>query len=228
MVITVVGGIEPAKAVDQVVQALGGWENPEQPQPAELPPVKPLQSLTTQKVTIPGKSQSDIVMGVAGPQRSSPDYMAASLGNNILGQFGMMGRIGEAVREKAGLAYYASSHLSGGMGPGPWYVSMGVDPTRTEQAIELARKEIECFIREPVSEVELSDSQAQYIGRLPLSLESNVGVSLALVNLERYNLGLDYYQRYPDIVNACTLQEILDTAQRYLDPEHLGIAIAGP
>ena len=34
--------------------------------------------------------------------------------SDILGQFGMMGRIGESVREKAGLAYYASSSLDMG------------------------------------------------------------------------------------------------------------------
>jgi zinc protease len=52
-------------------------------------------------------------------------------------------------------------------------------------------------------------------------------VASALLNLERYNLGLDYYQRYPDLIRAITSTEILETAQRYLHPDHMAIATAG-
>jgi zinc protease len=62
---------------------------------------------------------------------------------------------------------------------------------------------------------------------LPLSLESNGGVASALVNLERYKLGLDYYQRYPELIRAITTDEILETARRYLNPDNLVIATAG-
>jgi zinc protease len=112
----------------------------------------------------------------------------------------MMGRIGKAVREIAGLAYYAASSLGGGEGPGPWEVSAGVDPQAIDPAIELICQEIRRFTQEPVAAEELQDSQANYIGRLPISLESNVGVASALLNLERYQLGLDFYRRYPDLV----------------------------
>jgi zinc protease len=139
-----------------------------------------------------------------------------------------MGRIGEVVREQAGLAYYAGSSLSGGPGPGPWHVSAGVDPSNIDQAIDLIRAEITRFVNEPVTADELSDSQANYIGRLPLSLESNAGVAGALINLERYALGLDYYRRYPDLIRAITRQDVLDAARHYLHPDRLGIAVAGP
>jgi zinc protease len=228
MVIVVVGAVEPGRVVESVTEVLGDWENPEQPPQPALPPLTPLNDLHVQRVTIPGKSQADIVMGVAGPPRRSPDYMAASLGNNILGQFGMMGRIGDVVREKAGLAYYASSSLSGGIGPGPWTISAGVDPANVEKVIDLIRGEIKRFVSEPVTPEELADSQAHFIGRLPLTFESNQGVAGALLNLERYNLGLDYYQRYPDLVRAVTVEDVLETARRYLHPERLGVAIAGP
>ncbi|MCK7476138.1 MAG: hypothetical protein MZV49_27590 [Rhodopseudomonas palustris] len=53
-------------------------------------------------------------------------------------------------------------------------------------------KELERFCTEPVSQSELEDSKSNYIGRLPLSLESNAGVANSILNLERFNLGLDY------------------------------------
>ena len=228
MVLALVGGIDPARAVEEVAQALGDWQNPSQPDMPALPPWTPLQGVETRRVAIPGKSQADMILGTAGPQRSAPDFLAASLGNNILGQFGLMGRIGEVVREQAGLAYYAGSSLSGGLGPGPWHVSAGVDPANIDQAIDLIRAEIARFVNEPVTTDEISDSQANYIGRLPLSLESNAGVAGALINLERYALGLDYYRRYPDLIRAITRQDVLDAARHYLHADRLGIAVAGP
>jgi zinc protease len=140
----------------------------------------------------------------------------------------MMGRIGESVREKAGLAYYAYSQLSGGMGPGPWYVSAGVDPQKVEQALELIRDEIERFSSQPVTADELADSQSNFIGRLPLSLESNSGMASAILNLERYDLGMDYYRRYPDLVRQVKAEEVLESARRYWDLEVLAVGIAGP
>lgn len=228
MVIAIVGGISPEKAVDLVHQHLGEWRNPRQPDIPQLPPLKPLSQTTRQRVVIPGKSQADIVVGAAGPPRAAPDYLAASLGNNILGQFAMMGRIGKVVRETAGLAYYAASSLSGGLGPGPWEVSAGVDPQAVEPAIDLICEQIRRFASEPVTAEELADSQANYIGRLPISLESNVGVAAALLNLERYQLGLDYYRRYPGLVRSVTPEQVLQAARHYLDPDRLAIAVAGP
>lgn len=228
MVIAIVGGIQPEKAVEMVQRTLGEWQNPQQPERVQLPPLEPLPETTSRRVVIPGKSQADVVIGAAGPARRAPDYLAASLGNNILGQFGMMGRIGQAVRENAGLAYYAASSLSGGMGPGPWDVTAGVDPQAVDPAIDLICQEIRRFAREPVTAEELADTQANYIGRLPISLESNVGIASALLSLERYQLGLDYYRRYPDLVRSVTVEQILQAASHYLDPDRLAIAVAGP
>jgi zinc protease len=228
LVIAVVGAVEPQKAIEKVAATLGDWENPQQPRSPDLPAVTPLNVTVSKHVTIAGKFQADLVMGTAGPERRSPDYLAASLGNSVLGQFGMMGRIGDAVREKAGLAYYAYSTLGGGMGPGPWYVSAGIDPGNVGQTVALVSKEIRGFTTDPVSSEELSDSQANFIGRLPLSLESNGGVAAALLNLERYQLGLDYYYRYEDLIRAITPEEVLETARRYLHPERLAVATAGP
>lgn len=228
MVISVVGAIDPDVVADKVTRLLGEWENPDQPPAPTLPPNPAPADPMNRKIDIPGKFQADVVVGVIGPQRREDDFLAAALGNNILGVFGMMGRIGESVREKAGLAYYAYSSLSGGMGPGPWYVSAGVDPQNIEQALELIRQEIERFSKNPVTEEELADSQSNFIGRLPLSLESSSGMASAILNLERYGLGFDYYRRYPDLARAVTSEEILDTARRYWDSKKLGVGIAGP
>ena len=228
MVIAVVGAVEAEFVIGEISRFLGNWINPQQRSMPTLPLVKPLKKRTRKNINLPGKSQSDIMVGVVGPERRSPDYIPASLGNSVLGQFGMMGRIGNVIREQSGLAYYAYSSLSAGIGPGTWEVSAGVNPANVEKAIELALGELQTFVEKGVSEEELRDSQANFIGRLPLSLESNGGVANALLNIERYELGLNYYQRYASMVRAVTPDQVLEAARKYLDLTKIAIATAGP
>jgi zinc protease len=139
----------------------------------------------------------------------------------------MAGRIGDVVREKSGLAYYAYSSLNAGIGPGSWEVSAGVNAGNVEKAANLIRKEINRFVVKGVTSEELADSQSNFIGRLPLSLESNAGVVNALLNIERFDLGLDYYRRYADLVRGVTPEGVLAAARKYLQPAKLAIAVAG-
>ncbi|MGC8856916.1 MAG: M16 family metallopeptidase [Anaerolineae bacterium] len=229
MVIAIVGGIEPKKAVDAVHRALGGWqaEGPGD-EPPPLPLIEPLKQTVRRHHVIPGKSQSDIVIGTLGPRRKDPEYLAAALGNSVLGQFGMMGRIGEVVREKAGLAYYAYSSLNAAVAAGSWQVNAGVNPKKVKKAIDLILVELRRFVKDGVTAEELADSQANFIGRLPLSMESNAGVAGALLNIERFDLGLDYYLRYPALVRAVTPDEVLAVAQKYIDLTRLAVVVAGP
>lgn len=227
LVIVVVGAVSAQTVFDLVEKALGDWSNPQIESLPALGKLDPPSVTLRRHLQIPGKSQSDLVMGTLGPRRGSPDYLSASLGNNILGQFGMMGRIGEVVREKAGLAYDASTSLNSWIESGSWEVSAGVNPANVEKAIELILKELKRFTNEPVSLDELQDSQANYIGRLPLSMESNAGVANAILNLERFNLGLDYYQRYPERIESITPDDVLQTARRYIHPDRLVIVSAG-
>ena len=169
-----------------------------------------------------------MIIGTLGPRRNAPEYMSASLGNSVLGQFGMMGRIGDIVREKSGLAYHASASLNSWIEAGSWEVSAGVNPTNLQRTIDLVHEELKRFTAEPVTAEELADSKANYIGRLPLSLESNGGVAGALLNIERFQLGLDYYRRYADTVSAVTPESVLETARMYIHPDKMAIISAGP
>jgi zinc protease len=227
-VIAIVGAVEPKEAVRQVKRALGGWQVEDQKEPPALPVLKPLKKKVRKHHRIAGKSQSDLIVGTNGPMRRDPEFMSASLGNNILGQFGMMGRIGDVVREKSGLAYYAYSSLSAGIGPGSWEINAGVNPKNVAKVTTLIVDELKRFVQEGVMADELADSQAHFIGRLPISLESNGGVANALLNIERHQLGLDYYQRYESLVNEVGRDDVLNTARKFIDPDKLIIAIAGP
>jgi zinc protease len=177
---------------------------------------------------MPDKSQSDIVLGLPGPRRSAPDYLEASIANTILGVFGMMGRLGQTVREEQGLAYYAYSSLQGGLGPSPWSVSTGVAPQNVEKAISSVIDEVERLLKEPIPIEELDDTKAFRTGSLPVGLETNDGLAGVITDIEFYGLGLDYLQELPDRINGMTVDTVQRAAGSYLSVDQLAIVVAGP
>lgn len=228
MTVTVVGAVKAEEAVALVERHFGDWHNPaQQPQP-ELPALQPLGGFIKRAVGLPGKAQSDILLGAPGPTRADPHFLAARLGNSIIGQFGMGGRIGHQVREKNGMAYYAGMSLNGGLGPGGWYAYAGVNPANVERAVELMLLEFKKVLTKKVTAQELDDNQAQFLGRLPLSLETNEGVASMISSMELYNLGLDYLHHYPDLIKAITRADIQEAFRAFISTENAVLAVAGP
>ena len=227
MIITLVGGIKAGDALSRVQAAFGDWSAEQQQLPVASSIERP-KSKTRSHFDMPGKTQTDLVLGVPGPFRSAADYLEASMANTILGIFGMSGRLGQNVRESQGLAYYAFSQLHGGLGPSPWYVSTGVSPDKVEVALESILHEIERIIEEPIPEDELADSQAFRTGTLPVSLETNQGLATVLTDIELYQLGLDYLQTLTEKIYSMTTETVQAAAHKYLSSEEIAIASAGP
>lgn len=227
MIVAAVGGLEPETISETTQDSLGQWQNTATKTHEGLPGFEAPKQALRDHIALEEKSQTDLIIGVLAPKTMGEDYHACSLGNNILGQFGMMGRIGESVREKAGLAYYVQSSLGAGLGPTPWQVVAGVNPDNLDKAIGLIKEELQRFVSEPVHQDELDDSRAQVIGQLPLALETNRGVAQALLSMERYQLGLDHLLTLPDKLAAVTAQDILKAAQRYWQLDNLVISSAG-
>ena len=227
MVIVLVGAVKTTEALARVEAAFDDWEGHTYDR-APLPEAPRITDVREQTVIIPGKTQSDIVLGYPGPSRTAPDFMDALVCNTILGVFGLMGRLGDNVRDEQGLAYYSFSRLGGGPGPGPWRIVAGVNPDNVERACASIVDEIRRIGEEPVAKDELADNKAFITGSLPLRLETNEGVARAILEMERYDLGLDYLQRYTGLIHAVSVERVQAVAQRWLDPDAYALAIAGP
>ncbi len=228
MIVSIVGDVRAESIVPWLEARLGDWSDCARPPRPELPPVNPLPSVQETHVAVPGKSQADLILGVAGPPRAAEDFVPAALANSILGVFGLMGRLGARLRDAQGLAYYAYSELHGGQGPGPWLVTAGVSPENVSQAVDSIREEIRRLQCEPIPADEMADNKSLTLGALPILLETNGGVSDVIIDMELYELGLDYVQRYQEQVNEVDADQIQAAARRYLDPDVYALAVAGP
>jgi len=225
-ILVVVGDVQTQVVLDLIHTHFGEWRGgvPNKSVPP-FPVVKGGQRINH---AIPGKVQADIALGVRAIPRHHPDFFAVRVANNILGQFGMMGRLGEKVREEQGLAYYSYSSVDADLHNGVWLAQAGVNPGNVEQAVNSILVEFERIATAPVTAEELSDSQAYMTGVLPLTLETNSGVASTLLTMEWFDLGLDYLERYNSLIYSVTAADVQRVAAQYLRPEQCTIVVAGP
>ena len=97
--------------------------------------------------------------------------------NNVLGQYGLGGRLGDSIRERQGMAYYALSSFDGNVGDGPLVVRAGVAPANVERTIASIDDEIGRMRQDGVTPGELADAKRYLIGSLPRQLETNGGIA---------------------------------------------------
>ena len=213
----VVGDVAPARAADaaarlrRLVGAAAGGR--------AVPPVVRASSRARVVVPMPGKAQADVAYGFTAVTRSDPSYYAASLMNNIFGQYSMGGRLGDNIRERQGMAYYVFSSLDANVAEGPLTVRAGVSAENVDRAVAAIDGEVGRLARDGATARELAESQQYLVGSMPRALETNAAIAVFLQSVEFFDLGLDYDLRLTEQLRAVTLEEVNETARRLLDPD---------
>ena len=225
--IAIVGDIDPKRAADLVERAFGAWPRgvaEDVRVPMHAGPGR------RQRHVIPmmDKAQADIAYGFAGLRRQDPQYYAALLMNNVLGQYGLGGRLGDSIRERQGMAYYAYSSLEPDVAAGLLTIRAGVAGDNVDRAVASIDAEVARMQRDGITPAELADARRYLVGSMPRLLETNDGIATFLLTAEHFALGLDFGCRLPALLEAVTLEEVNEVAAGLLRTEHASIAIAGP
>ena len=204
----VVGDVEPERTRDLVARVFGGWRKPPPP-PLALP--LPVRASARRRLVLPmmNKSQADIAYGFVAARRRDPDYYACWLMNNVFGQYSIGGRLGDSIRERQGMAYYASSALDA-------------------NAVASIDREVAAIVADGITQKELDDSRRFLVGSIPRALETNAAIANFLQIAEFFDLGLDYDARLPALLGSVTLDEANAAARRILDVDRATVVIAGP
>ena len=225
--VVIVGDVRAADAVAQVATAFEGWDTVPEPE-REVPHVSRPAARQQVIIDMPDKPQSDIAYGFTSISRLDPAYCHHWMMNNILGQFGLGGRLAENIRERQGMAYYAFSSFDPSLGPGPLVIRAGVDPANVERAIAAIDTEVGALGKDGVTERELLETRLFLIGSIPRMLETNQSIATFLQTAEFFGLGLDYDRRLPALLQAVTLEDVHAAAASVLDPARACVAVAGP
>jgi len=227
MSLAVVGDIAPERAIASAARAFAGSSGSASRE-FHVPAIPATSARRIQVVPMMNKAQADIAYGFTTILRSDPRYYAYWLMNNVLGQYSLGGRLGDSIRERQGMAYYAFSSLDANVIPGPLVIRAGVNPVNVERAVASIDAELSAMAAEGPTDKELAESQQYLIGSMPRNLETNIGIANFLQTSEFFGLGLDYDLRIPDLLRAVTRDQVHEAAQATLDPSRAAIAVAGP
>ena len=223
----VVGDVDPGRARESAARVFGGWRAPA-PEPIALPSPGPSGGRRRLVVPMMNKAQVDLAYGFVTIRRADPAYYAFWLMNHVLGQYALGGRLGQSIRERQGMAYYASSWQEANRVEGPLVIRAGVSAANVNRAVASIEAELTRLAREGVTESELDDSRRFLIGAMPRALETNASIATFLQQAEFFGLGADFDARLPDLLRAVTVDEVNAIARRTIDPERGTLVIAGP
>ena len=217
-ILSVVGDISHQEIARALNEAFRSWPKGE---PATAP-VAPSKVGTGETLRVNKElTQANIILGHEGVGRENPDYYAIQVMNYILGGGGFSSRTLDSIRNERGLAYSVYSYFSAEKGHGTFELVMQTKNETALEAIRIAKAEIRRMREELVTEQELSDAKDYLTGSFPLRFDTNRKVANFLAQVEYFQLGLDYPERYADFIKKVTREDVQHVAQKYLKPDTL-------
>ena len=217
--IVVVGDVRADVVRDEVSAALGTWQAQGAPIDLSMPP---LPEPKGGAIDIRAQASNVTVrMGEPAIGRSSADFDAFTILNEIFGGNSFDSRLFKDVRMRSGLVYSVFSGLEASRDRGVFEIGLQSSPQNVARAVSLVKSEMRRMQDEPVSQAELERVRTRIVGQTVIAEQDKSTLVSDLLNIAENDLPLDYYatlsQRYAAIGSA-TVQRM---AKTYFRPSHL-------
>ncbi len=223
------GDMDPETLLDLLEKAFGSWKN-KNPKAPEVEEPKELDRPIREALHYPS-NQVHVFLGHLGIKRVDPDFYKLLVMDHVLGTGpGFTSRISRKLRDEQGLAYAVGASItrSAGSERGMFSAYIGTSPGQEKQAIDGFLKEIKAIRREAPSRKEMADVKAYLTGSFVWALERNANLARFLIRTERFQLGEDYVQRYPELIKAVTAKDVRQVAEEHLHPDRAVLLRLGP
>jgi len=223
-----VAGDVKAKDIEQkLAAALAGWPGAQGADTA-LPPgtFHPEEKTAIYLVDRPGSAQTLLTFTNLGIKRTDPDYFPLTVANYILGG-SFNSRLNQDLREEKGYTYGVSSGVSAPKYPGAWTMGGSVRNAVTAPAVGGFYSEFAKMQSAPVTTAELDAAKRSLVGSFALTLESPAGVLSRLLDVVDYGLPADYWDTYPQRIQAVTPADVRRVTQTYLGTGRIQVIAVG-
>jgi predicted Zn-dependent peptidase len=224
-ILAIVGDVTMKDIMPKLEKAFGNWEKGDVPS-TSIPAAPAQGESKIYLIDRPGSVQTVLQLGTLGIERTSPDYFAVLLADRVLGG-GPSGRLFLNLREDKGYTYGAYSGFGGSKFRGTWISSSEVRTDVTEGAMKEFMYELKRLRDEKVPADELENAKRAIVGSFALSLEQPQSLLQNIITQKLYNLPVDYWDTYPQKVDAITAEDVQRVAQKYIDLGHLQVVAVG-
>lgn len=226
--VAAVGDVDPEQMLDLLARAFRSWEGRSvEPQYPDMPAAP--SKIVVEHIEY-DREQMQVFLGHLGIERNDPDFYKLLVMDHILGSGpGFTSRIARKLRDEQGLCYSVGAGITGSAGKerGLFSAYIGTSPGQEDIAVEGFLREMRRIREELPTEQELSDVKAYLTGSFVWALERNSNLASFLHRCERFDLGDDYVARFPDLINAVTVEDVRQSAKEHLDPDHYYLVTLG-
>jgi predicted Zn-dependent peptidase len=224
--LVIVGDVDTKEVKKMVTKLFGSWAKGIAPQ-ITYPDPKNVQQSQINFVDMPNAVQSEIsVVNTINLKLTDKQYFAAILANQILGGGGE-GRLFLNLREKHGWTYGAYSNIGFGKYVEKFRSSTSVRNAVTDSSVVEILSELKKIRTEFVSADDLKNAKAKYIGNFVMQIQKPTTVARYALNTEIYNLPSDFYENYIKSINAVTVEDIKDVANKYFLADNIRVLVVG-
>jgi zinc protease len=225
-ILAVVGDITGAECLNLATRFLGEWKSV--PGATLRPISEPRKPQERQVIVVnkPDAVQTEIRVANLGVPRSSPDYFALAIANQVLGG-PAANRLFDVLRTRHGLVYGASSDLDCYSTLGAWVAKTSTRSAETVKATEMVLDEISRMHSRPVQQWEIQNARDYLVGHEALQLESASQVANQVLEMMLYHLPPEYWNQFPQKVRALNADEVLAATRKYLNPDEDVIVLVG-
>jgi len=222
----IVGDINLPHAKDLVEKYFASWKQGDVPVHSYKPPQGPDETGVA-LVDRPNAVQS--IIKVTHPiylPPGHPDVYAARLASTLLGG-GASFRLFQNLREEHAYTYGAYSRIDVDELAGYFYAGASVRNAVTDSAVTELLYEIRRMNEEKVTAKELQLAKNFLTGSFARGLEDPQTVARFAINIDRYQLDADYYKNYLKKLNAVTVDDIVNAAEKYMNFDKAHVVVVG-
>jgi zinc protease len=175
----------------------------------------------------PGSPQSLILAGHIAPPTGTPDNIAVSTMNDIIGgQF--TARVNMNLREDKGWAYGAYTFMPDARGQRMWMVYAPVQTDRTGDSIKELLSEFDGFMSDArATDSELEKSVKNNVNSLPGQFETGNAVLGSMLSNHRFDRDDDYVESLTGKYQSLDLDDVHDAADKVIKANRLTWLIVG-
>ncbi len=220
-VLTLVGDLRPAAALDAVEAALDGWSG------RAAKPMPRLPKHVPGGVTIvdrPGAVQTNIRLGGPALPRTAPNYAALQVANVVFGGY-FSSRLVNNIREDKGYTYSPRSSIEHATAGSRLIVAADVATEVTAPALLEILYELGRVALLPLGEDELAAAKRYAAGTLALSTATSSGLASTLSMLAGHDLGPDYLREHSAALSAVDAAAIAGVAEEFAPTDFAAVLL---
>lgn len=226
--LVVVGDVDFKTIKKQITKNFKNWEKSNIPTETIPEPQSNVSNTQINFIDMPNAVQSNVsVTSNVKLKMGDPDYHAVLIANKILGG-GFNSYLNMNLREQHGYTYGARSNVGANRyGASRFTAGAAVRNAVTDSAVVESLKEIKRIKTEKVSDEDLKNAKAKYVGDFVLALERPQTIANYALNIKLNNLPDDFYKTYLSKINAVTADDVQRVANKYFTSEKARVIVVG-